>query len=445
MNRLAFNVLSDGRLRAHRAFLCAFALVLVMSLSLPLMAFGAPTSDDADETGATDSAPAATEKGAPADEEDMLVAEEDVFLAGEEDVTGNWFASDPLPAGLNVATDLYWIGSELEAEDVQVGTDGGGSALIAGSDIAWVSSSVNGSLRIAAQDIAVHNSQVTNNMTIAGQRVTIDGGSSARGVYVAAETVQLQGEFGAASLAANKVSIDSTFEGDLFIAAQYIDLSSDTVVAGTLTVPENAQLNIAEGAQVGEVQRYVSPTPSEAEQQDEFRMFLFVLGFAICAHIVLALVFLSLGHRLWERLLAELVEAPGKTLLTGLGTFVLCPVVFVVLCVLVVTLPLAFLLGVSMLMLWAFAIPTTAVVLALLLSDAKLGGKYQRSLSAGFALVLTVFTYLPNMFTLVPTLCTIFLAGCLMRLMLRARAEEKLHPYEGYVGPNSEKIAARRS
>lgn len=105
--------------------------------------------------------------------------------------TGNAFLMERDALNLTVGCDLYWAGDTLNARGLEVGGEGGGSALLAGSTLNVASSAIHGSLRAAGQTVNVSSTTVGNNITVAGQNVSIASDVSAGGVYAAGSNVSV--------------------------------------------------------------------------------------------------------------------------------------------------------------------------------------------------------------------------------------------------------------
>lgn len=155
---------------------------------------------------------------------DKGTAESSSYL---DSYTGNAFLTERDALNLSVERDLYWAGDTLNASGLEIGNGTGGSALLAGATLNVASSDVHGSLRAAGQNINISGTNVGNNITVAGQDVSIASDVSACGVYAAGSNVS--------------------------ISAGTVRVSKGTTVAGTLRVPNGAEVAVEDGANVPNV------------------------------------------------------------------------------------------------------------------------------------------------------------------------------------------------
>lgn len=366
----------------------AFALVLCM----PAMAFAANSAFD---------------KG---------TAESTSYV---DSYTGNAFLMERDALNLTVGRDLYWAGDTLNARGLEVGGGTGGSALLAGSTLNVASSTIHGSLRAAGQTVNVSSTTVGNNITIAGQNVSIASDVSAGGVYAAGSNVSVSGTYQGAAFAAGTVNLAGSYAGDVNISAGTVNVSRGTTVGGTLRVPNNAQVTIEEGANVPNVS-YVDDalvsTVSEGSEQNSFSV-IGPLLFSCMAHALLVLLFFFLIKGAMEGAVKLTETKLSRMFMLGFVAFFVLPLLGFFLLFPLVTAPISALIFIFIAVLWMFSIPFAGYVLGRRLFEGM------APLGAGMigTLVLTAICYIPYLFFVVPTVCSIFVAGCLTQSFLDKR------------------------
>ena len=364
----------------------AFALVLCM----PAMAFAANSAFD---------------KG---------TAESTSYV---DSYTGNAFLMERDALNLTVGRDLYWVGDTLNARGLEVGGGTGGSALLAGSTLNVASSTIHGSLRAAGQTVNVSSTTVGNNITVAGQNVSIASDVSACGVYAAGSNVSVSGTYQGAAFAAGTVNLAGSYAGDVNVSASTINVSRGTTVGGTLRVPSNAQVAIEEGANVPNVS-YVDDAlvsaVSEGSEQSSFSV-IGPLLFSCMAHALLVLLFFFLIKGAMESAVKL-----TRMFMLGFVAFFVLPLLGFFLLFPLVTAPISALIFIFIAVLWMFSIPFAGYVLGRRLFEGM------APLGAGMigTLVLTAICYIPYLFFVVPTVCSIFIAGYLMQSFMDKRAEK---------------------
>ena len=316
------------------------------------------------------------------------------------------------------ATYIGW-GDTLNARGLEVGGGTGGSALLAGGTLNVASSTIHGSLRAAGQTVNVSSTTVGNNITIAGQNVSIASDVSACGVYAAGSNVSVSGTYQGAAFAAGTVNLAGPYASDVNISAGTVNVSRGTTVGGTLRVPNNAQVTIEEGANVPNVS-YVDDalvsTVSEGSEQSSFSV-IGPLLFSCMAHALLVLLLFFLIKGAMESAVKLTETKLSRMFMLGFVVFFVLPLLGFFLLFPLVTAPISALIFIFIAVLWMFSIPFAGYVLGRRLFEGM------APLGAGVigTLVLTAVCYIPYLFFVVPTVCSIFVAGYLTQSFLDKR------------------------
>lgn len=242
--------------------------------------------------------------------------------------------------------DLVWAGDSASFSGAKAEND----ILAAGRDIRIEDSRVKGSVRAAGQHVTLTATEVAEGVTAAGQSVRVDSGSS-RYVAVAAQDAAFAGSTGQLYAACESFTLNGSVSGDASISAARVELGPGTVVSGTLHVESSQEPVIAEGAKVGKLDYVHSSSDGLAPIAAAGGIGLFGLG--VFARLLIDVVGGVLGFlimaALCEWLLrrqvkgaAEMLRSrPAALLGTGAVAMIASPLAVLLLCVLVVTLPLA--------------------------------------------------------------------------------------------------------
>ena len=333
--------------------------------------------------------------------------------------TGNAFLMERDALNLTVGRDLYWVGDTLNARGLEVGGGTGGSALLAGSTLNVASSAIHGSLRAAGQTVNVSSTTVGNNITVAGQNVSIASDVSAGGVYAAGSNVSVSGTYQGAAFAAGTVNLAGSYAGDVNVSAGTVNVSKGTTVGGTLRVSNNAQVTIEEGANVPNVS-YVDDalvsTVSEGSEQNPFSV-IGPLLFSCMAHALLVLLFFFLIKGAMESAVKLTETKLPRMFVLGFAEFFVLPLLGLFLLFPLVTAPISALIFIFIAVLWMFSIPFAGYVLGRRL----FGGMAPLGAGVIGTLVLTAICYIPYLFFVVPTVCSVFVAGYLTQSFLDKR------------------------
>lgn len=286
-------------------------------------------------------------------------ADEQVFSA---DASGNWFGAGQLvdisSQGVSkVENELFGAGMDVRANNVEVD----GSVFVAGSNVTVNSSKVGGSVFAAGSNITV-DAEVKNNIWAVGSSIITTDNTSVKGLHVAGANAIVRGNYEAVSVSAGTVTFDAVVDGDVEIEADSVILGENASVGGKLTIvakeePENAAA-IASSYEFKEVVKEESESEEDGEGvfgvgkkvgklaagaiilKKIKKMVLNLFRYALLA-VVFAVVL--------KNNLTESYEMSTKRALPfwGFGALTLfCfPIVAVILCITIIGLPLAGLLG----------------------------------------------------------------------------------------------------
>ncbi len=337
--------------------------------------------------------------------------------------TGNMFLLDHSISNTSVTNDLYWAGQSFEAEKLKIGSSSSGSALLAGQTISLKNSSIADSLRAAGYNITISGVSVGNNVTAAGYMISLDTTTKANGVYLAGAELSVSGSYNGASLLGQKVVFNGTVEGDLTINAAEIELGSNAVVKGVLTVPDNANVTVADAAQIATTEKSASMQQAqEVSATDAMFQTGLQLLFSCMAHVILVgLFFWLMKGTLFEA--ARMSDGRfGKIMLTGCVMFFVAPLLMFILILPLVTIPVVVLMALAMIAIWLFSVP---------FAGSALGMRFFKGVNPVLSamlgtIILTIFCYvLPFMMLVVPMLCSMFTAGYFGQKFLIQRREQK--------------------
>ena len=231
--------------------------------------------------------------------------------------------------------------------------------------------------------------------------------------------MSVSGTYQGAAFAAGTVNLAGSYAGDVSISAGTVNVSRGTTVGGTLRVPNNAQVTIEEGANVPNVS-YVDDalvsTVSEGSEQNSFSV-IGPLLFSCMAHALLVLLFFFLIKGAMEGAVKLTETKLSRMFVLGFAEFFVLPLLGLFLLFPLVTAPISALIFIFIAVLWMFSIPFAGYVLGRRLFEGM------APLGAGMigTLVLTAICYIPYLFFVVPTVCSIFVAGYLTQSFLDKR------------------------
>ena len=248
-----------------------------------------------------------------------------------------------------------------------------------------------------------------------------------RDLYWAGDTLNARGlevgggTGGSALLAGNTLNVaSSTIHGSLRAAGQTVNVSKGTTVGGTLRVPNNAQVTIEEGANVPNVSYVDDALVSAVSEESEQNPFSVIgpLLFSCMAHALLVLLFFFLIKGVMEGAVKLTETKLSRMFMLGFVAFFVLPLLGFFLLFPLVTAPISALIFIFIAVLWMFSIPFAGYVLGRRL----FGGMAPLGAGVIGTLVLTAICYIPYLFFVVPTVCSVFIAGYLTQSFLDKRA-----------------------
>ncbi|MBK0392762.1 bactofilin family protein [Ramlibacter algicola] len=256
-----------------------------------------------------------------------------------------------LAAAKGEVNDLFAAGANVSVDRPVTG-----DAMLAGGTVE-VRAPVSDRVRVAGGDVMV-DSTIGGKVLAAGGNVTIGPeaviGGDAR-VY--AGDAQVDGRIeGNLHVSAGKVSINGQVRGDVVVRAGSVELGRDARIGGLLRYT-GAELRRDEGAVVGgavihdaearESRKYTIQGPGRASG-----VFFFVL------ELVVGALLLRFAPNFSARAADRTADSPASMVGLGFVVLVMLPVVFILLCILIIGIPFALALGaaVPVILLLSFAL-----------------------------------------------------------------------------------------
>ncbi|MBQ9004115.1 MAG: polymer-forming cytoskeletal protein [Eggerthellaceae bacterium] len=251
--------------------------------------------------------------------------------------------SIPAVGGLPLMGDDYvWFGDRLNLGSHTFEND----VLAAGRSVELRDCEVSGSVRVAAQDIEIDGLDVSENVTVAGESITI-GSTKAKAVAVAGKRAVVGGSCESLVVYASDVFINGEVEGDVVVGANSVEIGPDARIKGTLHVNAPSEPVMQRGAEVADVEFEKSdeaaPTVPVGDVLGGFSSTLVVVMGIV--GIIGTLIVAVLAEWLFRRhtaAAADMIRArTGAFIGTGIVGAIVAPLAIIILCVLVITLPVA--------------------------------------------------------------------------------------------------------
>ncbi len=272
------------------------------------------------------------------------------------------------------------------------------------------------------------NGEIVNDLVIAGNLVTLNKEASiGRDTIIAAADVEISGNFDRnVSIYASKITFkNANIKGHVKIYGSQIEVEKNTIIAGTLSYPEDSVYKADKDAKIGKVEK------TEAIQQENDENFFTTVSAKIWSFLCLTLIFATITllfpglftklHDKYEKTeMGEIVEVFTK----GLVTLILVPIIIVLLFCTLIGIPLAIIL----LLFYGIAIYLSAIFVAYLIGYKiwqKVFNKDINMLGLGLIglFILFLCSLIPGVRTLVSILTTIIGLGLIVEVLKKSKKE----------------------
>ena len=282
-------------------------------------------------------------------EEDINATPDELMALAEGDLGDIETITSERGMALKPGRDYVWAGETQSISGTTIDND----LLLAGNLMSVEGVKVGGSIRAAGDSITIANAAVTENITIAGNMLSLAGGK-ANDVCMAGNSVTYTGTSSALHIYGNKVLIDGTVNGDVRAGGNVVEIGPNAKITGTLYVTAPSSPDIPDSAKVGDVlytQGDVGNLGVLANIDfDDIgnivngvaKALFFIMILVSVIGTLLVSIFSELFFRRQTAGAARMFrERTGKTIATGIIGAIVAPIVLIILCVLIVTLPIA--------------------------------------------------------------------------------------------------------
>ena len=262
----------------------------------------------------------------------------------------NFIADDDVKVTKSIGATTFVAGNT-----VNVNSEIDGALFAAGNNVSLTSSE---DILFAAGNNVTVESVITKDAFLAGSSVNIQA-STIRDLYAAASNIRVDSDIMRnAYLGGDTVIINSKINGDVEIAADTIKLGEGAEIVGTLNYPEDAKLDVAEGAIINKKTTY------EVEKINTETMFMTsVLDrvYAFLGMLLIGIILMALNKKVFTKIgkINKDLNTFAKEFGMGFVFLVVVPVAAIIAMCTVIGLPLAIIsLMIYGIMIYLSVIPT---------------------------------------------------------------------------------------
>lgn len=312
-----------------------------------------------------------------------------------------------------MGNDYVWAGESLVLE----GTEAKNDVLAAGHTLLVDSCKVGGSVRMAGQDVRLTNAAVQENITLAGQNVCVDD-STGNAVALAGQTAEFSGTCSELTVYAGEALIDGTVNGDVTVGADTVTVGPHARIAGTLHISASQEPEVDPRADVLDLD--YSESDEDAVTVGQMGVvasglsaaFVVLIGLvSVVGTLVVAVCAEWLFSRHTKAAAVLVRTRSGATIGTGVLGTLLAPIAIILLCLFIITLPIALCVVLAML---AMALVASGFAAASLskLAFPRLG-RFAGALAGGA--IVSIAEVVPVLGTLVSLAAFMYLLGYVLQ------------------------------
>ena len=253
----------------------------------------------------------------------LLLAISMVFIPVQAKETKGFYVNEDVTIKEDVNSSLFAAG-----ETVDVNATVNGNSFVAGNKVKMTGS--HDSIFTAGQNVTL-DEIYTKDAFVAGQEISVDS-SKVRDLFVAGDTVKISSDierniYGAAST----ITINSFIGGDVYVAAEKIKIGENAIISGTLKYPSDAEITIADEAQIAKKVTYTSTSTTTTKTTNYAT--IIVAKISSFLRLLIAGIVLLFGYnKLFKEIDKEKFDANVivKTSVTGLVTLIVLPIIAII-------------------------------------------------------------------------------------------------------------------
>jgi cytoskeletal protein CcmA (bactofilin family) len=257
-----------------------------------------------------------------------------------------------------VGHKLSVVGAEV---DVDVTTKG--DTRLAGAIVSFKGESQK-DLYVAGARLNV-DGRVGGALKAAGARLMIGSQASVDGpmLILGADVLFAGNSGGTAEIYGDTVQIDGRIGGNLLVRARSVTVGKTALLEGDAVFETLDDPHIEQGATLRGRQTVTLPRPGPRDIRTVVKAIAAVVMFGIGAGLILGLIILITARPMVEQAIAQMRDAPGRSLLIGVAVLILVPLGAMLLMVTVIGIPVGLLtlLAFPLILLVAWVVATLGV------------------------------------------------------------------------------------
>lgn len=305
-------------------------------------------------------------------------------FADNMDSASNYLAFDEdINITKEVLGDVYSAGKNINVKD-----NVDGDVIGLGEIIDITSNELKGNIRCGAQTLNI-NSRNVKNITSFGQNVNIGRNTEAKAIYLWGENIDFEGNCEGLYASGSTIIINGRVNGDVNVACDELIISDRGDITGNIKVYSPKEPKVNSNVSMNDIE-YIKIEESQ-NRNKLTTSFVFEKVKVILASLLLGIVLYSIFKKFFRSNDDLLVKEPLSVVLGGVASFILVPIVSLLLFVTVIGLPL----GMISLIMYFILIYLSPVIIGIIIGRLILKNKNPYLQVVTGVLIIRLLSILP--------------------------------------------------
>ncbi|WP_455540173.1 hypothetical protein [Terrisporobacter sp.] len=285
-------------------------------------------------------------------------------FADSIDSASNYFA---FKENVNITDDV--LGDVYSAgRDVKVKNSVDGDIIVAGETINIKSKEIQGNVRCAAQTLNIDSKKIKN-ITCVGQNVDIGKNTTAKAIYVAGQNINFKGSCKGFYATGQTIIINGKIDGNFKVNCDELIIADKGEITGDIEVYSPKEPIVNSNVSMNDI-KYIKTKPSNDENKlKTFAGFETIIS--IIAAILLGIIIYSIFKKFFINNDGLFLKEPLIIVLGGIVSFILVPIISLLLFITVIGLPL----GILSLIMYFVVVYLSPVIIGIILGRIILKNK----------------------------------------------------------------------
>lgn len=305
-------------------------------------------------------------------------------FADNIDSASNYIAfNQDVNVSKEILGDIYSAGKRV---NVKENVDG--DVIAFGETIDISSNELNGNIRCGAQTLNI-NSENVKNITSFGQYINIGENTTAKGVYLSGENINFKGSCEGFYATGETIIINGKIDGDVDVTCDELIIADNGEITGNIEVYSPKEPIVNSNVSMEDIQ-YTKIENSTNENELKS-----LVGFgtliSILASLVLGIVLYSIFKKFFISSDDLLIKEPLPIVIGGMASFILLPIVSLLLFFTIIALPL----GIVSLIMYFIVVYLSPVIMGIIIGRIIMKNKNPYIQLGIGILIIRVLTLLP--------------------------------------------------